>query len=60
MPVYHWDFSILFQYRAILADGIFTTFKIVLASVTLSIIGGALLAPLRGRRKRLFACRLRR
>ncbi len=48
MPAYHWDFSILWQYRAILLDGIFTTFKIVLASMFLSIVGGAILAPLRG------------
>ena len=45
---YHWDFSILWQYHAVLLEGILTTFKIVLASVTLSILGGALLAPLRG------------
>ncbi len=44
---YHWDFSILWQYHAVLLEGILTTFKIVLASVTLSILGGALLAPLR-------------
>ncbi len=41
---YHWDFSILWQYHAVLLEGILTTFKIVLASVTLSILGGALLA----------------
>ncbi|PRD16887.1 amino acid ABC transporter permease [Pantoea coffeiphila] len=53
MPVYHWDFSVLLQYHAILLDGMLMTGKIVAASVTLSIIGGMILAPLRGASSRL-------
>jgi len=53
MPVYHWDFSVLLQYHAILLDGMLMTGKIVAASVTLSIIGGMILAPLRGSSRRL-------
>ncbi|ROR07632.1 amino acid ABC transporter permease [Erwinia sp. JUb26] len=53
MPVYHWDFSVLLQYHAILLDGMLMTGKIVAASVTLSILGGMILAPLRGSSSRL-------
>ena len=31
---YHWDFSILWQYHAVLLEGILTTFKIVPVSYT--------------------------
>lgn len=48
MPVYHWDFTVLWQYRGVLISGMLMTGEIVAASIVLSIAGGLLLAPLRG------------
>lgn len=47
MPAYQWDFGVLLQYRDVLCSGILTTLKVLALSVTLAILGGLVLAPLR-------------
>ncbi|GLK56615.1 polar amino acid transport system permease protein [Methylopila capsulata] len=50
---YEWDFSILLQYRELLLNAALTTFQLVALSVTLGVLIGLALAPLRMAEARL-------
>jgi len=47
MQAYEWEFSILWQYRELLFNAVLTTFRILGLSVSLGILAGLILAPLR-------------
>ncbi|NDL62009.1 amino acid ABC transporter permease [Acerihabitans arboris] len=53
MPAYQWDFGVLLEYRGVLADGILMTLRVLALSVTLGILLGLVLAPLRSASSRL-------
>jgi polar amino acid transport system permease protein len=52
MAVYQWDFGAILQYRDILVDGIAMTFRVLAVSLTLAILAGMTLAPLRAAHSR--------
>jgi polar amino acid transport system permease protein len=53
MQAYQWDFSVLYQYRSVMFSGIAMTGKILILSVTMGIVIGLLLAPLRMSERKL-------
>lgn len=52
MPAYQWDFASILQYRDVLASGIGMTFRVLALSLTMGIVLGLTLAPLRAARTR--------
>ncbi|MFK4441121.1 polar amino acid transport system permease protein [Caballeronia udeis] len=52
MPAYQWDFAAILQYRDVLASGIGMTFRVLALSLTMGIVLGLALAPLRAARTR--------
>ena len=47
MPAYQWDFGVLLEYQDVLVNGMLTTLRVLALSVTLGIVIGLILAPLR-------------
>lgn len=52
MPEYQWDFDAIFQYRTVLVDGMLTTLRVLAFSVTIGVVLGLILAPLRAAHSR--------
>lgn len=52
MPAYQWDFASILQYRDVLASGIGMTLRVLALSLTMGIVLGLALAPLRAARTR--------
>jgi polar amino acid transport system permease protein len=52
MAVYQWDFGAIVEYRDVLADGLTMTARVLVVSLTMAIVLGLVLAPLRAARSR--------
>jgi len=52
MPEYQWDFDAIFQYRTVLVNGMLTTLRVLAFSVTIGVVLGLILAPLRAAHSR--------
>ena len=52
MPAYQWDFASILQYRDVLASGIGMTLRVLALSLTMGMVLGLALAPLRAARTR--------